>query len=109
MIKTPLKKVQRNASTAILYMVLMAFSYLLLNILLLSDLRFERELVVATHFLFIGSSIFFLFSWLRNPGYIKKDPNLNFYEMIEKFDANHLCPECQVIRSERSRHCNICN
>lgn len=29
--------------------------------------------------------------------------------MIEYADPNHLCPECEVVRTERSRHCNICN
>jgi palmitoyltransferase len=51
----------------------------------------------------------FLVLWNSDPGYIKKDKSLNFTELLEKFDPNHLCPECEIIRTERSRHCNICN
>ena len=29
--------------------------------------------------------------------------------LAEKFEANSLCPDCKVIRTPRSRHCNICN
>lgn len=63
----------------------------------------------TTHVSFIVAMIFFLFSWVRDPGYIEKDANIDFFECVEKFDSNHLCPECEVIRTARSRHCNICN
>jgi len=59
--------------------------------------------------LFTLSTLFFLIAWRRDPGYLKQDSNIDFFKIIEEFDANHLCPECQVIRTERSRHCNICN
>ena len=28
--------------------------------------------------------------------------------MLEEFESNELCPECQVIMLPRSRHCNVC-
>ncbi len=53
--------------------------------------------------------IAFVICWLKNPGYLEKDNNIDFNELLEIFDPNNLCPECEVIRTPRSRHCNICN
>jgi hypothetical protein len=58
---------------------------------------------------FIVSVFFFIFVWLKDPGYLKKSPTLDFYELLQIFDPESLCPECEVIRTPRSRHCNICN
>jgi palmitoyltransferase len=30
-------------------------------------------------------------------------------ELLEKFDATQLCPECETLRTIRSRHCNVCH
>jgi palmitoyltransferase len=109
MIKTPLKKIEKNASTAVLYLLLMIFSYIVVLLFLISDVNISDEIALITHIVFAVSTISFLACWLRDPGYIKKDPKLDFHDLIERFDPNHLCPECQVIRTERSRHCNICN
>ena len=51
-------------------------------------------------------------SWFASstidPGYLKK-PGFTFLTMLEKFDPTLLCPYCEVIRTNRSRHCSICN
>jgi palmitoyltransferase ZDHHC13/17 len=28
---------------------------------------------------------------------------------MQVVDPLHLCPECEVIRTPRSRHCGVCN
>ena len=109
MIKTPLKKVQKSPSTAYLFMFLIVFSYILVNFLTFSDFSINSYMLYLTHSSFALAFIFFLISWIRDPGYLKKDPSIDFFECVEKFDTNHLCPECEVIRTSRSRHCNICN
>mgnify|MGYP001374099165 CR=1 FL=1 len=30
-------------------------------------------------------------------------------EMMEKFNPVLLCPDCEIVRTDRSRHCSICN
>ena len=32
-----------------------------------------------------------------------------FQNLLDKFEPTMLCPECEVIRTNRSRHCSICN
>ena len=49
-----------------------------------------------------------LYSSAKNPGYLAK-PNVPFLQLLDKFDPTMLCPECEVIRTARSRHCSICN
>lgn len=90
-------------------MLLMILSYLLLLLFTISDVPLNRTLKMIAHALFAGSLLTFLMSWLTNPGYIQKDPKIDFYQLLEIFDPNNLCPECEVIRTPRSRHCNICN
>ena len=62
--------------------------------------------------------IFFILSALTNPGYLKKPTNptflvilvlLEIQELLQVFDPVLLCPDCEVIRTKRSRHCSICN
>jgi palmitoyltransferase len=51
---------------------------------------------------------FFIASF-KNPGYLKKLKNVSFLELLEKVPSADLCPDCEVIRTARSRHCAICN
>ena len=53
--------------------------------------------------------LMWVIAWMRDPGFIKKDNQLDFLDLLETFEANCLCPECEVIRTPRSRHCNVCN
>jgi len=112
MIKTPLKKIDKNVKTVLLYLFLITLSYFLVNYYLL----LSPEIITISHFFaymihvtFACSTFLFFFAWLRDPGYLYKDTSIEFFSIIERFDPNHLCPECEVIRTERSRHCNICN
>lgn len=45
----------------------------------------------------------------RDPGKLKPEPTLDFLELLQKFSPTDLCPDCEVIRTRRSRHCAICN
>jgi hypothetical protein len=110
MIKTPLKKIGRNKTTVSLYLTLMILSYCFVQFYFYYHTdKIDKFFIYSIHTSFIVSTILFFCAWLRDPGYLKKDESINFFDIIEKFDPNHLCPECEVIRTERSRHCNICN
>ena len=53
--------------------------------------------------------LFFILSAITNPGYIEKPTSVNFLQLLKTFDPVLLCPDCEVIRTKRSRHCSICN
>lgn len=42
-----------------------------------------------------------------DPGYLVND-GIEFIKLLEAFDPQQLCPECEVIRTGRSRHCILC-
>jgi hypothetical protein len=109
MIKAPLKKLSRNNKTVILYLILTFISFLFLTMYSISDLPLEGNVKNGTHIFLVLSVVSFLFCWLKDPGYVKPDPHIDFLSLLEHFDPNSLCPECEVIRTPRSRHCNICN
>ena len=45
----------------------------------------------------------------KDPGYLKKPENVDFMHLMKIFDPVLLCPDCEVVRTDRSRHCSICN
>jgi hypothetical protein len=53
--------------------------------------------------------LLFMISSFKDPGYLKKPDNVSFLTMLKNFDPVLLCPDCQIIRTQRSRHCSICN
>ena len=59
--------------------------------------------------MFVVVNIFFLRAALRNPGY--KDPvkSLKFDKLVEKYDPQAVCPNCETIYEKDSRHCYICD
>ena len=78
----------------------------------------------------VFTMIFMLLSWLKDPGYIpkgtdKKEFLVNemfnrhiFYfkfniiskkKLLVKYESSSLCPECEILKPLRSRHCEVCN
>jgi len=58
--------------------------------------------------LFWVSLVFWLIVWRKDPGFLKKDKELDFVELLDTFEASSLCPDCGVIRTPRCRHCALC-
>ncbi len=42
-----------------------------------------------------------------DPGYIK--PHFKFIDVLAKVHPCEMCPDCEVLRTPRSKHCAICN
>ena len=107
MIKTPSKKTPKSPKTFAIFLGIMTISVLLLYFIVFSRIsNYSFKLSVSISFFL--SMLFCLMAWKINPGYLSKDPDLKFMDLLEEFEANCLCPECEVIRTPRSRHCNIC-
>lgn len=49
---------------------------------------------------------FFVASW-KDPGYLKREHS--FIELLKNVHPCEMCPDCEVLRTPRSRHCAICN
>ena len=61
----------------------------------------------------VSCEIACLIAWvsamLSEPGYIKKPKNIQFVDTLQMIDPVQCCPDCEVVRTPRSRHCAICN
>ena len=51
--------------------------------------------------------VFFVMASCTEPGYLKND-KVDFMEMLDSIDSTQLCPDCNTIRTSRSRHCSVC-
>ena len=59
--------------------------------------------------IFIAAMTFFGLTVKISPGYMRGTSNVPFVRLVEKFEANLLCPKCEVICTAESRHCYICD
>lgn len=112
MLKVPLAKIERNERTAVFFV----FLYLVLNtitglFIIPQSQKGDYRIIPAVIFSVL-SGLLFLSFWLAsliNPGYIKRDPTIDFQELLDNTDAYNICPDWKIIRTPRSRHCNIWN
>lgn len=44
---------------------------------------------------------------VSDPGYL--EPKYHFMELLSKVHPCEMCPDCEVLRTPRSKHCAICN
>ena len=73
MIKTPLRKQKRTHKTLIFFLMLMVISFYLVYCVVFPRVDvWGAKITVLSAF---GSSVLFcVIAWLKDPGYIKKDP-----------------------------------
>lgn len=107
MIKTPLKKHDKSEKTYIMYNLLMMLAMTMIVCVIFPKVNNVPIKLLCLSF-FVLSLFFCSVAKFRNPGHLKKDPSINFLDLLEEFEANCICPECEIIRTPRSRHCNIC-
>ena len=52
---------------------------------------------------------FFIAVWLKDPGYLYMRKDETLLKLLEKgTDSSAICPECEIIKPLRSRHCDVC-
>ncbi|CAD8090952.1 unnamed protein product [Paramecium primaurelia] len=59
--------------------------------------------------------LLFMIIWLSDPGkqILKQENNeqellKNLYDILQRYDAKDICPECVCVKAPRSKHCDIC-
>ena len=110
MIKAPFKKQSKSPRTLIFYISIKLLSLISLYFFVFPQMHhFYPNITLACQITYISTLVLWFMCWMKDPGYVKKDETLDFLDLLETFEANCLCPECEVIRTPRSRHCNLCN
>ena len=109
MMKTPLKLVNKSFKTPILMWVLFFIVEKFL-MLILFPLYYRMDVLIVLQIIFYVLAItFHLVCICRDPGILKSPKGIPFMSMMKIFDPVLLCPDCEVVRTDRSRHCSICN
>lgn len=65
--------------------------------------------IATTNILYLIAFLLWAIATFRDPGYLKKSDKIEFLTLVERFEPGWLWPKCHVIRTPRSRHCNICD
>lgn len=68
----------------------------------------NSSLVITLYAMFVWAFITHIMAMCKSPGYLQKPTDISFMQMLEIFDPVLLCPDCQVVRTDRSRHCSFC-
>ena len=119
MVKQPLKKLERNEATAIMFFAEFLVVMILTGAFVLpipyQPEKYEKtqpgwKIAIILYLGFAGLLVlFFCLAAFKNPGYTKRDQRIDFQRVLDHTDPLNLCPDCKIIRTQRSRHCNICN
>lgn len=108
MLKVPLTKIERNERTVVFFILLFVVINTMSGLYIVPQMKPHRMIFAITFTICaVLLFTFFALAALVNPGYIRRDPDINFQELLDNTDAYNICPDCKIIRTPRSRHCNI--
>jgi flagellar biosynthesis protein FliR len=82
MLRTPMKKVKKNNQTVALYFFSIVLSFLLVRLLNQEEIPLSQVFYYLSNIFFGISLGTFMAAWFRDPGYLKADPAINFYELL---------------------------
>jgi palmitoyltransferase len=111
-LKTSFRKQTKKPWTLISYFILMTLSYLMQLSSTYKAVELhgtEDGLLLTSKTLFWASMSLWLIVWQKDPGFIARDKSLDFLELLSNFEPSSLCPDCEIIRTPRCRHCPLCN
>ena len=96
-----------------IYYVLMFAFYVVLRYQVYPDMRqiSSPRLQEASNLLFALCVLLTFYLSNSDPGCVKPlndDPDL-FFKLLITYDPESLCPDCQIMKTARCRHCNYCD
>jgi hypothetical protein len=110
MFRSPMVPLKRNHRTQALFLTLFAIVFVLNFLIINPPMQYYGRLI---QYLSVGTTAFvlltFFYASCKSAGVVKRDKNKDFLTLLRDVNPADLCPECQVIRTARSRHCPICN
>eukprot|EP00347_Sterkiella_histriomuscorum_P023344 403335004 len=114
MLRTAFKKQNQSRGTLYFFFLIMSSSFALIYFLMFPTLQdSQKYLEYVVESLFGMTMLLWVLAWLRDPGFQRnhsdQEEKISFEYLLDSLEPNCLCPECEVIRTPRSRHCNVCN
>lgn len=115
MLRPPVRHVNKNPMTMIIMLLVFAYCYAAMILfvylrkfdLSLYVLDLNQGLIISNFILLVITLLFLMMTTMSDPGVIRQ--GVDFLKLVEEFDATQMCPECQILRTIRSRHCGVCH
>ena len=105
MLTPPNRLTRKNACTMGVYVTLFVFCHVILVFQVYPRVPWP---ISATELLLAILCLIFLFATnCTSPGIIQN--SVDFYDLVRVIDSTQLCPDCETIRTSRSRHCAVCH
>ena len=108
MLKPPLTKLSKNERTVVFFLIELLISIFLTFFYIIPTFE-STTIAVWSGILVITIFISFCIVTIKDPGYLNKDENVNFQELLDTLDPLDICPEWEIILTPRWRHWNIWN
>ena len=114
-LKVPLAKLKRNNKTIWFLLGLLLLGIVLNTLFIFPtiddwSLSSSIGLITGIYFiLYVLILLFFVISTTLDPGYLLPNKGYDFQELLNKLDPVYICPDWKVVRTPRSRHCNLCD
>jgi palmitoyltransferase ZDHHC13/17 len=114
-LRPPVRHVNKNPMTMIIMLLVFAYCYAAMVVFVylrkiyffLFILDLNKTLIISNFALLVITLLFLMMTTMSDPGFIRQ--RVDFLKLVEKFDATQMCPECQILRTIRSRHCGVCH
>lgn len=107
-IRTPLIKLEKSKKMFYGYLFLIVLSFVQLHLFVFPHKHFHY-LVLPINILFTVINVCFLKAAFMNPGRVESNKSVSFDKIVERQDPNSLCPSCETIFTDDSRHCYYCD
>mmetsp|Transcript_17121 Transcript_17121/g.28879 ORF Transcript_17121/g.28879 Transcript_17121/m.28879 type:complete len:326 (+) Transcript_17121:2768-3745(+) len=107
---TPVQQVKKSSTTLQAYYVIFFLAFALKLLQVFTRLWNDQWVLVLVSLCFdLFSVTLHIVLACVDPGYLKNRSQIDFMQRLKIFDSSQLCPECETIRTSRSRHCIICH
>lgn len=108
---TPMKKMNKSCKLPFTFILSHVVIYGLLSVFCFQIWEDQENINLIYSNLIIESIavIAYLVATCKNPGFIEKPKDVDFMQLMCLVDPIQLCPDCEIVRTPRSRHCGICN
>ena len=106
-VRPPIKPEDRRPIQVFFFFLFYLGTLLCVIYFIFPTINDQFELTWFTIFL-LFSLIFYIFTWILDPGYMYQPEN-NLVKLLEENkEPEKICPDCRIIKPDRSRHCDIC-
>lgn len=104
----PIMDADRSNKTMLVFLGIMLVSFLMITMFVMPCQGIVHLQWVFT-VIYFGAMIMFFVTSFKDPGYVTKSSDISFLRLNQYFDPSYLCPTCEVLKPQESRHCYICN